>query len=289
MKVLITVVTYNRLELLKKLIAALKNQTYKPSNILIVNNSSTDNTLEWLDKQQDLIVITQDNTGSSGGQNTAFKYAAEHNYDVLWAMDDDVLPENDTLEILMKYHNPDIAVFPLRYENTGGVFYNETKKYNFTNPFASQWQSIINQDDVKQKLIEIEGPTFEGPLVSIDLIKKIGLPDKKFFIFGDDAEYFFRAKLNGYKSYLVTEARLNRQLPAPTDEDTFSWKAYYSFRNVFCFDVLYGNIFVRYLRPIIYMLKFLTKAKNMDNIKTVLRSFRDGYFYKQEIELIKSK
>jgi len=53
-KIAAVVVTYNRLELLKQCIDSIKNQTRKPDEIIVVNNSSTDGTLEWLNPNKDL-------------------------------------------------------------------------------------------------------------------------------------------------------------------------------------------------------------------------------------------
>lgn len=284
MKLLISVVTYNRLGLLKKLLESLRNQTFNKRDILVVNNDSTDGTSQWLKEQNDLIIINQGNTGSSGGQHTAFKYAKDNNYDALWAMDDDVLPELNCLEKLVEDYSEDKIVLPLRYGADSKVFFNETKLYNFTNPFASLWKKIIDKDDLNQKLIEIEGPTFEGPLLPVNIIKKIGLPDKTFFIFGDDSEYFLRALKYNYKSYLSTKARLNRQLEAPKSEISFGWKEYYAFRNIIIIDVLYGNLAVRLFRPIFYLIKYLLKSKSLENMKTSFKGFFDGYFYKQKVE-----
>lgn len=262
----------------------MRNQTFIDRDILIVNNDSTDGTSEWLIKQNDLIIINQRNTGSSGGQHTAFKYAIDKHYNVLWAMDDDVLPELDCLEKLLEDYSDDKIILPLRYGVDGKVFFNETKIYNFTNPFSSLWEKIIDESDLSQKLIKVDGPTFEGPLVPVNIIKKIGLPDKTFFIFGDDGEFFLRAKKNNYLSYLSTKARLNRQLEAPKSEISFGWKEYYAFRNIIILDVLYGNTAVRLLRPIFYLIKYLSKSRSLDNIKTSFKGFIDGYFYKQEVD-----
>lgn len=282
MKILISVVTYNRLEFLQKLINSLRNQTYKHRDILIVNNSSTDNTYQWLNAQNDLIVINQQNVGSSGGQFTAFQYAKDNGYEAIWAMDDDVLPENNCLELLLMNYSNDRIICPIRYDNYGKIFYNETKVFNLTNPFATMWKEIINHRDIANELIKVEGPTFEGPLIPIRIIKDIGLPDKQFFIFGDDSEYFLRAKSKNYLSYIYTKARLNRQLEAPKNEISFGWKEYYSFRNMIIIDVLYGNMAVRIIRPILYLFKYILKSKSIDNLKTSLKAFKDGYLYKQK-------
>ena len=89
--VAIIAVTYNMLELLKEEINSLREQTYKDAQIIVVNNGSTDDTLSWLQQQQDIITITQKNLGGAGGFYTGMKYAAENGYKYCWVMDDDVI------------------------------------------------------------------------------------------------------------------------------------------------------------------------------------------------------
>ena len=78
------VVTFNRIELLKKVINALRNQTKKIDQIIVVNNSSTDGTLDWLNMQTDIIIVTQENLGSSGEQFTGAKTAFEMGFEWIW-------------------------------------------------------------------------------------------------------------------------------------------------------------------------------------------------------------
>src|SRR6056297_937190 len=141
------VVTFNRLKLLKKVINNIKNQTHKPDSIIIVNNSSTDGTTEWLEKQQGLDVIHQDNLGSSGGQYTGFKAAYDKGFEFLWIMDDDVVPEKDCLENLIKHHKNNKQVLaPLRYSIDNSPYINDTIKFNLNNPLKSIWTKIIDHD-----------------------------------------------------------------------------------------------------------------------------------------------
>ena len=101
MQVTAVIVTYNRFELLKECIAAVKAQTYKPSFILVVNNSSTDGTTEWLNQQHDLIVIQQPNNGGAWGFYTGLKEGYRTNADWFWVMDDDTIPLPTALEKLV--------------------------------------------------------------------------------------------------------------------------------------------------------------------------------------------
>ena len=64
------VVTYNRLDLLRQCVEALRSQT-EACDILVVNNASTDGTDRWLDEQQD---VNSRNTGSNLGGAGGFNY-----------------------------------------------------------------------------------------------------------------------------------------------------------------------------------------------------------------------
>ena len=102
MNIIAVVVTYNRMELLKRNIRCL--QQNKPiSSIVIVNNGSTDGTTEWLAAQEGLTVINQTNVGGAGGFYTGIQYAYQAGADWIWCMDDDVFPRADCLEQLLPY------------------------------------------------------------------------------------------------------------------------------------------------------------------------------------------
>jgi len=276
------VVTFNRLDLLKKVIEGLRNQSVKPKAIFVVNNSSTDGTAEWLEKQNDLTVFTQENTGSSGGQyrNVLEMYRA--GYDWFWIMDDDVCPTVDCLENLFKERDEKKILAPLRFGTDGKPYFNDTVKFNLTNPFKSIWKKVLSEADLLEPIFSAEGPTFEGPLFHRSVVKDIGLPDKDFFIYADDTEFLIRASRAGYKPYIIREAKLNRLLTPPNNEYIFTWKHYYVIRNILIVDILYGNIFVKTIRPIIYTLVWLFRSKSIANIKTVLKAFKDAYMYKQQ-------
>ena len=83
MNIIAVVVTYNRIELLKRTVRCL--QQNKPgSSIVVVNNGSTDATAEWLKTQSGLTVINQANVGGSGGFYTGMQYAYQAGADWIW-------------------------------------------------------------------------------------------------------------------------------------------------------------------------------------------------------------
>src|ERR1700749_2405558 len=101
MKVASVIVTNNRLELLKEALSAVKHQSYAVDKIIVVNNGSTDATDVWLNEQQGLVVIHQENSGGSGGFYTGIKAAVESGAGWICIMYDDTVCRENTLEILV--------------------------------------------------------------------------------------------------------------------------------------------------------------------------------------------
>jgi len=287
MKISAFVTTFNRLELLKKVIAGLCAQTYPIQNLTIINNSSEDGTIEWLESEG-LAYITQPNVGSSGGQYRAVSEGVKMDTDYIWIMDDDVIPTPTCLENLIKHASPNRIIAPLRWGSDGQVFENEPIRLNMSNPFKSIWGKIIDKSMASMDFIPAEGLTFEGPLMPRALAEKIGPPEFSFFIHADDTEYMLRARAAGAEMGLVPSARLDRMLAAPDINKEFSWKHYYIIRNIIALDILHGNAAVRMMRPFFYLQAWLRRANNSDDRRTAMKAFRDGYTFKrlsrQEIE-----
>ncbi len=99
MKILAAIVTHNRCKLLERCINHLQTQTRLPDLILVVNNGSTDATVDML-MRRNIQYITQENLGSAGGWNRCISYALEHHFDAVWLMDDDGFPNPSALERL---------------------------------------------------------------------------------------------------------------------------------------------------------------------------------------------
>ncbi|GAB5466247.1 MAG: glycosyltransferase family 2 protein [Candidatus Kapaibacteriales bacterium] len=266
--------------MLQDTISALKNQTYLLSKITVINNSSEDGTLEWL-IDEDIDHINQPNVGSSGGQYRALYEAEKLNVDYVWIMDDDVVPKNDCLENLVHQAKEDHLLAPLRIAADGNIFENEPETFNLTNPFKSIWGRIIKKEELRNNsnLVYAEGLTFEGLFLPKEAITKIGYPEFDFFIHADDSDYLIRAKRKGYRPALVSNAIMQRQLPAPDLRDKFTWKHYYVIRNIIALDILHGSYLVKKLRPLFYRYSWLKRAQTSEEKETVRKAFRDGIQY----------
>jgi len=222
------VVTYNRLGLLTECIQALRNQTKRLDNILVINNGSTDGTEQWLKTQEDLTFITQNNCGSAGGFNKGIQWAFKNNYSRIWCMDDDGYPKEDALENLLKGEDDK----EIRLLNCAVI--NKKDKRSFV------WKTKNYKyiDDVKNNIIKGVGHPFNGTLIHRTIIERVGVPQTKFFLWGDETEYYYRiTKKNEIPVYTIANSIHYHPATAFSlrrDWDYESaWKMYYYVRNRF--------------------------------------------------------
>ncbi len=116
MKIAAVVVTYNRINWLKKNIDALLSQTRIPDEIIVVDNASTDGTYDFLKNLSKVkFKRLEENIGGAGGFAYGLKCAIDDEADWVWMMDDDALPYKNALEALeyaiLKNQNSNVGVF----------------------------------------------------------------------------------------------------------------------------------------------------------------------------------
>lgn len=196
MKICCVIVTYNRKKLLIESIKSVLNQTYKVEDVLVIDNNSTDGTKEFLIENNLMNKISYNkltsNIGGAGGFNAGIKESLKKQYDWVWIMDDDSIPVNTALENLIR------SLDELKNEKISflcsKVIGPENEEMNI--PLISErigkngyplWMKYLDKG-----IVEVKAATFVSVLINFEAIKKVGLPWKQFFIWGDDIEYTLR-------------------------------------------------------------------------------------------------
>jgi GT2 family glycosyltransferase len=252
------VVTYNRKNLLLECLEALLKQTRPIDAMYIIDNFSSDGTPEALKGNRYIINLPPDdisepwekefevknltdgqpvkihyvrlneNTGGAGGFYEGVKRGYEKGYDWLWLMDDDAEPALNSLKKIFIAKN------------------NIVNKNNY----IVLWNQIVFEKDKKDSVLNkivlepVDHAMFVGFFINTELVKKIGLPDKSFFIYFDDIEYCLRIRRFGgrifkvlgsfiyHKDWMnqrkITKRIFNKNLSIP---DIPKWKFYYLSRN----------------------------------------------------------
>jgi GT2 family glycosyltransferase len=253
--VAVVVVTYNRADLLDRMLAGLAAQTHRPDAVIVVDNASTDHTRAVLDARGSAgglpmqRIHLESNTGGSGGFRAGVEAAYDQAFDRIWLMDDDVVPAPDCLAALMA--QDEACLMAVREDVRGRLVEKTAVDFDLRHPWSVRPKRASVETTYGQRArmparVEIQVVAFEGFLVRREVIAAIGLPDDTFFIFYDDVDFAFRARRAGYRIWAIRDAVLVRQLDFDQHHALESWKGYYMYRNLFVVHFRYGaNALVR--------------------------------------------
>lgn len=229
MKLGTIIVTYNRISLLKECIEACISQSVKFEKIFVVNNASTDGTTEYLEQlnAENIEIITlAENLGGAGGFYKGIELAQKHDLDYVLLIDDDAILDCNYNQEIVKYMQQDNNIFAY----SGTVKTNNEIQFGHRRHLSKKFKEIDSiSEDYDGYYFDYDLATFCGLFISVDIIRKIGLPCKDFFIWYDDTEYSLRIKQftkirNINNAWLKHKTSIN-------DNKGITWKTYYGLRN----------------------------------------------------------
>ena len=289
------VVTYNRLELLKRNIEALLAQT-AACDILLVDNASTDGTGEAMRALEQAGKIQYRNTGANlggaGGFNYGMRWAVEAGYQYVWIMDDDCLPNPDALEKLLEADS--LLGGP---ENYG--FLSSAVLWTDGRECVMNRQKIAKDfyrhvELLKHGVIQIQQATFVSLLFPRESILRFGLPIKEFFIWGDDIEYTRRMAVRGNtpcylagQSQVIHATKNNTGSNIALDDADRIDRYFYAFRNeayLYRQEGIRGRAYcvAKRCRDLLGIIRY--GKKKALRLRTLLHGIRAGFFFRPEVE-----
>lgn len=279
------VVTYNRLDLLKKCIDKLKAQT-NSLDILLIDNASTDGTNEAFSLSKDVIYLnTGSNLGGAGGFNFGIKKAVELGYEYLWILDDDTMPEPAALEELLNKSRKIDGDFGFL---SSKVIWKDNNICTMNIQKETKWRRMKEFDKEKK----IQYASFVSLFIKSETVLKLGLPYKEFFIWADDWEYTRR--ISKYKnSYYVPDSVVKHYCESNVGADIVNTpmdrtsRFKYMYRNDYVLYRLDGleGMFYLFIRNLFHILKILIQAENKkEKLKILFKYSRQGKYFKPNIE-----
>lgn len=211
MRVAAVVVTYNRLSLLRRCLAALVAQTVPVAAIWVIDNASTDGTgqaVQALGLPQLVYRNTGKNLGGAGGFAYGVREAALAGYDALWLMDDDTIPEPKALEALL---NADKAL----HGAYGWLSSRALAPDGSDQPMNLQRKTpYTDLEGFRGAYIPAVMASFVSLFVPTDVVRTYGLPIAEFFIWSDDWEYTRRIS-RAMPCYVIPDSRVLHAMQNP--------------------------------------------------------------------------
>lgn len=248
----VVVVTFNRADLLERMLEGLGALDPAPELVVVVDNASTDHTPDVLAActlPGLQVVRTAENLGGAGGFHLGTRTAYDAGVDRIWLMDDDVLPATDCLGVLLAADED--CLMAVREDSHGRLCEKAATRFDLANPLAVKPKTAMVETDwvtrdAMPERVELENVAFEGFMVRRRVLEAVGLPDPTYFIFYDDVDFAVRARRAGFRIWALRDAVLVRQLDFDQQHDLAGWKGFFMYRNLFVVHLRYGeNALVR--------------------------------------------
>jgi len=299
LRICTVVVTYNRKKLLEECLQGLFRQTRPLDGLVLIDNASTDGTPEFLHSLgliekippteataqwetrscpnefsgDFLYVRLPENEGGSGGFHEGLKRAYAEGFDWIWMMDDDVEASPDCLEGLLRFGDISKCIHPNKvfadgkpHEWEGYISLRTGRRIFQANPSFKKGFEFATTNT----------GTFEGMLVHRDIVQKVGLPDKRFFLGSDDSLYGFMAHFHTPVLYTRTPLLKKKKIYIETDNPISDRSIYYGMRNIFLFQRTMNQLVPKYRlsRKFFILVKFFDYTLNiLQNRKEKIKGF----------------
>jgi rhamnosyltransferase len=211
-KIAAYITVYKDVEAARNCLKAIKEQSYLVSRVFVLDNSPT----SLLNCHDDLMVFNHypSNIGVGKGLALAMEWAIEQGYDFLWAFDQDSIPSQNCLEILLTtyqqlfqddYRIGIVAPTPIDTRTNQIIL---GARFNRDHFIGCEPASLTHP-------YECDAPITSGSLINLTVAKTISPPRADLFIDGIDLDYGMRIKNQCFHNLIVPQAILHHNFGNP--------------------------------------------------------------------------
>ena len=236
-KVAIVIVNWNGKGDTLECLESVRRIDYPCVEVIVVDNGSSDNSVGAIrERFPDIVLLeSENNLGTAGGRNIGIRYVLKSGADFVLFLDNDTILDPQLIWNLMK------AVDIVGSHGILGA-----KIYYFDDPYkiwyaGSKWKYSgfihlgMGDTDDGQRFNSITETAYAcGCALFVDkkVIEKIGIFDEKFFAYFEETDFCYRAKAEGFRSFLVPSAKVWHKISSSTGGKASPFFHYYLNRNI---------------------------------------------------------
>jgi N-acetylglucosaminyl-diphospho-decaprenol L-rhamnosyltransferase len=219
------IVNWNGSSYLERLILSLKNAS--PEAIFVVDNASTDQSLQILSKLNEVTVIRNDrNLGFGTAANQAI---ARVETPYLLLLNSDIEVKRDSMQILERFleEHPDTGIVAPQL-----LFFDGALQLS-CRTFPTVWKLFLYLSYLDhlipsgyrlnmkqhQTASEVEQPMGAAMMVRKLSLDQVGLFDERFFLYMEDVDLCERLVQGGWKIWYLPEAKMKHQAGGSANQD----------------------------------------------------------------------
>lgn len=243
----IVICNYNKRDFVVDCIRSVQESKVQNFDIYMVDNASTDDSVEAVKKEfGDSVTIlrNKENLGGSGGFNTGLRVVKEKGYPYFVCLDNDVLVDENAMNALYEYMeaNPDVGMAGSRVYHMQMPDYIQQcgLKIDFDHCTAQTLYADQLEDGTLPEVIECDTVATCSVMIRGSVIREtqVGIMPEDNFIYWDDMEWGHRMHLAGYRTVTLAASQVLHQMGANV-KHTNTFINYYMWRNR-------TNFFMRY-------------------------------------------
>jgi GT2 family glycosyltransferase len=277
MKICLIVVNYNGINFLPKYLDKIINEcNIHNINLLVTDDNSTDQSALYIqDKNVAVTINNKKNHGFAANLNHGILFSKSiDDFDYFLISNNDIEFANGFFNLLNKVLN----YLKSEYTNIGLIGFQEINQNDDTNFKNYNYENF----DSKQISICSEIPGFFF-LISKELLNTIGYFNEEYFMYGEDNDYFYRAKSAGYLILNTNIPVMHYSEGSATNHKLTSW---YVYRNMLLFAQNNLNFF-KTLKLLCAVLNIIYNPFYKVTSPSANRIKRNGFFYNNYL-LLKS-
>lgn len=200
-KASVIVVNWNGKRYLEECLSALLAQTYSPHEIILVDNGSSDGSVDFVAERfrEVRIIENEENLGFAAGNNVAIRMAEG---DYIVTLNNDTRAEPNWLEELVKVVETDPKIGMCASKM---LFYHHIGILNSTGisldiaGIAWDRRGGERDDGRECEPLEVFGPCAGAALYRREMLDEVGLFDEDFFAYHEDVDLAWRARSRGWR------------------------------------------------------------------------------------------
>lgn len=246
MKIAAVIVTFNRLEKLKKALSAYEAQVTPVDDLIVVDNCSTDGTDLFLKDWKNAsgvskrhVVYMEENLGGAGGFHDGCEYAMTLNPDWVFVADDDAYPDNELIsrfKTFVEKNGADgiSAICGSVLDVNGNIAMHHRRTITVEYLLRCRFHYSVLADYQKE-CFAINQFSYVGTFMKVSSLRRVGLCNREFFIYFDDGEHSLRMSKDG-EILCVPQLRIIHDDGFSTEKKNNGnnsplWRSYYQIRN----------------------------------------------------------
>ena len=212
MRILGHIHTFNDEAVIDRSLNALLDQTYPLDEVIIIDNGSTDNTLNRPFPEQVKVIRHSEQRGTSGAVITGMQYALEKGYDWIWVIDADSAPRRDALQKLLELYQSFSADLQAKTWLLASLpIENTNQKVCHGVIFTPRGCRQVRPDPNKL-FYECDFTIWSGSLFKLEAVKKVGLPEADYVVDWGEFIYGYLGKQAGYRAFTHQQSILDHNM-----------------------------------------------------------------------------